>query len=62
MGRFATIEALVAIGVACAGLYFLTLGAATSNPVEFLTGLAAYCVAWLYGLIRASYTPNPNPH
>lgn len=62
MERFATIEALIAIGVACVGLYFLTLGAATSNPVEFLGGLAVYCVAWLYGLVRASYVPDPNMH
>lgn len=62
MERIATIEALITVVVACAALFFLTLGAATSQPIQFLAGLAAYCAAWLYGLLRASYTPSPTPH
>lgn len=62
MQWFAIVEALIAVTVACAGLYFLTVGAATGQPIKFLAGLAAYCAAWLYGLFRASYIPDPNPH
>lgn len=62
MERYATIEALIMVVAACVGLYFLTVGAATSHVIQFLTGLALYCAAWLYGLVRASRIPNPHPH
>jgi hypothetical protein len=58
----ATIEALVVIAIACAGLFFFLVGAETGTVLEALGGLAAYLGTWVYGLMRASYTASPSPH
>ncbi len=62
MQGLATIEALVVIAIACAGLFFFIVGAETGVLVKALAGLAVYLGTWVYGLMRASYTGDPNPH